>query len=224
MSVLGQVPYFSGLTADELDAIDRRMLPLSWAEGDALYRAGEPAKHLFVLAAGQVKLSQPTAIGTPVVTDVVLPGRLFGAMRTLGQPVHEQTAEALVTSCALRIDQVAFRIVLSEHPQVALRVLDDVADRLARAHSHVVEQVTATVAQRVASMLLRLADDVGQKRASGETLLQVPLSRADLAGLTGSTPESVSRVMSQLRKDGIIDSGRRWTAVLDRARLEAAAR
>jgi CRP-like cAMP-binding protein len=72
-----------------------------------------------------------------------------------------------------RIDQVSFRIVLSEHPQVALRVLDDVADRLARAHPHVVEQVTATVAQRVASMLLRLADGVGQKRASGETLLQV---------------------------------------------------
>lgn len=224
MDVLRQVPYFSGLPDDELDAIDRRMVSLSWAEGDPLYRAGEPAQHLFVLAAGRVKLSQPTTNGTRVVTDVVLPGGLFGAMSTLGQPVHEQTAEALVTSCALRIAQEAFRTVLSEHPQVALRVLDDVAYRLARAHSQAGQQVTATVAQRVASTLLRLADDVGQERTGGGTLLQVPLSRADLAGLTGSTPESVSRVMSRLRKDGIIDSGRRWTAVLDRPRLEATAR
>ncbi|MGV8979295.1 MAG: Crp/Fnr family transcriptional regulator [Cellulomonas sp.] len=224
LGVLQQVPYFSGLSDDELDAIDRRMLSLSWAEGDLLYRAGEPARYLFVLAAGRVKLSQPTTSGTAVVVDVVLPGRLFGAMGALGQPVYEQTAEALVTSCALRIDQEAFRSVLSEHTQVALRVLDDVAGRLASAHSRAGQQVTDTVAQRVASTLLRLADDVGQERAGGGTLLQVPLSRADLAGLTGSTPESVSRVMSQLRKDGIIDSGRRWTAVLDRARLEATAR
>ncbi|MEO8556770.1 MAG: helix-turn-helix domain-containing protein, partial [Actinomycetota bacterium] len=55
------------------------------------------------------------------------------------------------------------------------------------------------------------------------TLLQLPLSRADLAGMVGSTTESVSRVMSRLRTEGIIDSGRRWTAVLDRDRLAATA-
>jgi CRP-like cAMP-binding protein len=223
MDVLRHVGYFAGLPDDELDAIDRRMVSLSWAEGDALCRAGESAQHLFVLAAGRVKLSQPTSTGTAVVTDVITPGRLSGAMSTLGQPVHDETAQALVTCCALRIGQQAFRAVVSEHPQVALRVLDDLADRLAQAHSQAGHQATDTVAQRVATTLLRLADELGQERAGGGTLLLVPLSRADLAGLTGSTPESVSRVMSRLRKDEIIDSGRRWTAILDRPRLGAVA-
>lgn len=48
----------------------------------------------------------------------------------------------------------------------------------------------------------------------------LPLSRADLAGLAGPTPVSVSRVMSRWKKEGLIDSGRRWTALLDRSRLE----
>lgn len=77
------------------------------------------------------------------------------------------------------------------------------------------------MAQRVATTLLRLVEKFGQDRAGGATLIQLPLSRADLAGMTGSTPESVSRVMSQLRKDGIIESGRRWTSVLDHDRLAA---
>ena len=110
--------------------------------------------------------------------------------------------------------------MLTEHPTVALRVLDDVAARLALARSDLGRHSTDTVAQRVAATLLRLADKLGQERADdGGTLLQIPLSRADLAGMTGSTPESVSRVMSQLRKNQVIDSGRRWTAVLDRDRL-----
>ena len=72
----------------------------------------------------------------------------------------------------------------------------------------------------MARVLLRLADKLGEDRGSEGIMLEVPLSRADLAGLARSTPESVSRVMSRWKKAGIIDSGRRWTAVLDRPRLE----
>lgn len=220
MQVLGQVPLLAGLSPEELDGVDRRMLSLSWAAGDPLYAAGEPADHLYVLAAGRVKASRPTSSGEEVLVDLLTPGDLFGGLSTLGQPVHEETAEALTTACALRIDAGGFREVLREHPSVALRVIDDLAQRLARARADVGDRSTGTVAQRVAGTLLRLADKVGQTSAgSGGTLLQLPLSRADLAGMTGSTPESVSRVMSRLRKEGILDTGRRWTAVLDRERL-----
>ncbi|WP_421014613.1 Crp/Fnr family transcriptional regulator, partial [Glutamicibacter creatinolyticus] len=58
----------------------------------------------------------------------------------------------------------------------------------------------------------------GTPSRQGE-LIQFPLSRADLAGITGASPESVSRAMSSLRKAGIIETGRRWTALTDRARL-----
>lgn len=223
MTVLRQVPYFAGLAEDELADIDRRMVSLSWGEGDPLYEAGAPADHLYVLAAGRVRVTQPTPGGQDVLTDILTPGDLFGALSTLGQPEYPESAEAMTTSCALRIDPAAFRSVLTEHPQVALRVLDDVAARLARARSDVGRISTGSVAQRLATTLLRLAATLGQDRAGGGTLLQVPLSRADLAGMTGSTPESVSRVMSRWRAEGVIDSGRRWTAILDRERLQAVA-
>src|SRR5690625_6628178 len=75
-------------------------------------------------------------------------------------------------------------------------VLDDVAARLTRTQSDIGGQGTETVPQRVATALLRLADKLGTDRGPGGIMLEVPLSRADLAGLARSTPESVSRVMS----------------------------
>ncbi|HLS33050.1 MAG TPA: helix-turn-helix domain-containing protein, partial [Brevibacterium sp.] len=89
-----------------------------------------------------------------------------------------------------------------------------------RAQSDIGGQTTDTVPQRVATALLRLADKLGEDRGREGTMLEVPLSRADLAGLARSTPESVSRIMSRWKKDGLIDSGRRWTALRDRQRLE----
>ncbi|KAE8764088.1 Crp/Fnr family transcriptional regulator [Georgenia thermotolerans] len=221
MRVLSQVGYFAGLTEAELADIDRRMVALSWAEDDPLYRAGEPADHLYVLAAGRVKITQPTATGAELITDLLAPGDLFGALSTLGEPTYPESAVALTTTCALRIDPGAFRAVLTAHPQVALRVLDDVAARLARARSDAGRVASGSVAQRLAATLLRLATKLGQERAGdGTTLLQLPLTRADLAAMTASTPESVSRLMSRWRAEGVIDSGRRWTAIRDRERLE----
>lgn len=223
MNVLSRVGYFTGLDEDDLLGIDRRLVSLSWAEGDPLFRAGEPAQHLYVLASGRVKVSHPTARGTEVITDVLVPGDLFGTLSTLGDPEYPETAEALTTACALRMDLEAFRGVLSDHPQVAMRVLDDVAARLAAVRTGAAQAASGTVEQRVAGVLLRLADKLGQDRYTGDTLLQLPLSRADLAAMTGSTPESVSRVMSRLKRDGVVDTGRRWTSVVDRERLAALA-
>ncbi|WP_394215441.1 Crp/Fnr family transcriptional regulator [Brachybacterium vulturis] len=218
--VLARAPYFRGLGEPELDRIDARMRTLTFSPDTPIYRAGEPAESLFVVAEGRVKLSQVTADGTETVTDLLVPGELFGSMSSLGEPFHHQTASALVGTCVLRIDQEAFRTVLAEQPRIALRVLDDVAARLARAETDVGSHGTATVEQRVASTLLRLADKLGEDRGGEGIMLEVPLSRADLAGLARSTPESVSRVMSRWKKQGLIDSGRRWTALMDPARLE----
>lgn len=221
MRVLSRTPLFEGLSHEELVSIDEHMISLSWADGDPLYVAGAPAEHLYVMAVGWAKASQPTPDGKSVVVDLLAPGDLFGGLQSLGQRSYPETVEAMSTTCALRIGTSAFRDVLKKHPHVAMRVLDDTTALLAHARTDLTRQSTATVAQRVAATLLRLADKFGQDRTGGATLIQLPLSRADLAGMTGSTPESVSRVMSRLRKDGIIDSGRRWTSVLDPERLAA---
>lgn len=222
LGVLGRASYFAGLEAGELEQVDARMSTFVYDAGETVHRAGEPATELCVVAEGRVKLSQISANGTETVTDILVPGELFGAMGSLGQPRHLQSAHALVPSCILKVGQGDFRQILEEHPAVALRVLDDVAGRLGQAHAEIGGQHTQTVKERVATALLRLADKLGERNEKG-VLLEVPLSRADLAGLARTTPESASRVMSEWKKLGVIQSGRRWTALVDTEFLVAEA-
>lgn len=219
LRVLRRVHYFQGLDQRQLEDIDSRMRSLAWAESDYLYTAGEPAAHLFVLASGRAKAFRDTTEGQQVIVDLLGPGDLFGGLPTLGQEFHTETVYALSDTCALRVDTEVFSQILRQYPSVALKVLETLADQLRSAHTTLTERHGSPVLNRVAAVLLRLAEKFGQRTSQG-LLIDFPLSRADLAGITGSTPESVSRAMSQMRKDGVIDSGRRWTAITDPQRLK----
>ena len=223
LTILGQIPIFQDLPPGALADLADGMLSLSWSPGDTLFSAGEPSDHVYVLAAGQAKAYRSTSTGQSTSLDFLGPGDLLGSLTAQDAGRYPDTAVALVTTCALRLESAAFRELLLTHPSVALRVLDVVVDRLHRARSMEAEQASVSVTTRVAATLLRLADTFGVPGdAAGTTLIQLPLTRSDLAAMTGTSAESVSRAMSGLRRHGLIESGRRWTAVLDRPGLVAA--
>jgi CRP-like cAMP-binding protein len=222
LDVLSRARYLRGLTPDQLAEVDRRMQVRGYDEDEPVFHAGDRADTLFVLATGTVTLSRTTVEGRDVLIDVVAPGDLFGTLSALGDPVYPDTARALSVACALSIGADDFRAVMQRHPSVALEVLDDLAHRLEQSHQRVAHLSVGTVDQRVAAALLRLVAVVGEPHGSG-VLLQMPLTRADLASMAGTTTESASRVMSRLRREGVVESGRRWTSVLDVPRLRSIA-
>ncbi len=222
LAVLARARYLTGLSPDELADVDARMQVRGYDVAEPIYREGEPADRLFVLATGTVKLQRGTLEGQDVLLDVLAPGDLFGTLSTLGDRVYPDTARALTVACALSITADDFREVMHRHPSVALAVLDDLAHRLEQSRQRVAHLSSGTVDQRVAGALLRLVTVVGEPQGAG-VLLQLPLTRADLASMSGTTTESASRAMSRLRRDGVVESGRRWTSVLDVARLRTLA-
>jgi CRP-like cAMP-binding protein len=136
----------------------------------------------------------------------------------MGDGKYRDTAQAHTSCCVLAIAADDFQAVLQDHPSVALAMLEYMARRLDAAREVTRQLASAPVESRIASLLLRLGERLGEPH-DGSLLLQLPLSRQDLAEMTGATIETVSRVMSQLRKQGIIRSGRGWVAIADRARL-----
>lgn len=222
LDVLAHAPYFRHLDRIAIAAIESRMSVRAYDDGEVIYRTGTPADGLFILATGKVKVLRPSLDGTEVLVDVITPGTMFGSIAALGHATYPDTAQALTVSCALRISAADFRAVLKQHPDAALVVLDDLAARLEQTQQTVRRLSGGTVEQRVASTLLALADKVGEPRGDS-ILLQLPLTRGDLAAMTGTTTESVSRTLSKLRRQGVVETGRRWTAVTDREALKALA-
>lgn len=215
LNVLTRAPYFAGLAEEQIEYLDSLMHVRSYSVGEAIYHSGQDATRLFVVASGRIKLLRPSASGQDTLIDVMVPGGMFGTLSELGDPAYRDSAVALTPVCVLSMSDADFHTVLRAHPSVALAALADVAQRLAHSQETVRAMAADTVAQRVAGRLVQLADKVGVAHEDGTIRLEVPLTRADLAAMVGSTTESVSRVMSRLRADGLVTSGRGWTSVRD---------
>jgi CRP-like cAMP-binding protein len=212
LEILAGLPFFQMLSPAEIETVNRSFREQGFDAGSFIYYEGDPAERLYVIAAGKVKLLRHTMSGKEVVLDLLVPGEFFGSLSTQPGDAYSESAQAQTMVCALGIDRVEFRRLLDQYPQAALKVLDILAGRLQTAHE-MLRQVSAhSVEQRIAYILLRLAEKLGQPDRRG-LLIQSPLSRDDLAEMTGTTTESASRVMSQFQREGLIESGRQWVVV-----------
>lgn len=216
--LLGASPFFSSLSPEEVVEVQKSFRQQHYNEGDLIQMAGDPADRLSIVAAGMVKMVRPTLDGQDVLLDFLGPGEHFGSLARLGDESYREDVTAQTPVCVLYTTADAFQDLLQRYPGVALSTLEIVAGRLRTAQS-VIEQLSAyPVEHRVAATLLHLADK-GGKEKDGHILIDMPLSRQDIADMTGAKVETVSRIMSEFRREGLIDSGRRWISVMDRDRL-----
>ena len=222
LNILRRVPFFANVAAEDIAAINGQFREHGYAAGETVYMAGDTATRLYVVAVGKIKVVRHTLAGQDVVLSILAPGEFFGALSALGDAAYPDTAQALTPSCILEIAAEGFQAILRRYPAVALAALDIVAERLRDAHTQIRQLSAEPAASRVAATLLALAQKLGEQH-EGALLIQMPLSREDLAAMTGATVETVSRIMSTLRADGIIRSGRQWVAIADAGRLAAVA-
>jgi CRP-like cAMP-binding protein len=219
LKILGRLPFFAGLSIKALERVNQRFIEIGLQMRDLVYAAGDPAERLYVVAEGKVKLLQHAAGGRNVLLDILTTGEFFGNLAILGVAAYPDTAQAQTPACVLSIRSDDFQQILDEHPKLALKALSIMAERLTAANQRVLQLSSMPVDQRIAVTLLALGKKLGRRQAQG-LLIDTPFSREDLADMTGATPETVTRVMSQLQSAGIIESGRQWVAITNVQALE----
>ena len=212
--ILRMVPFFTSLSDEELQRVNQSFQEKGFDPGDYIYFSDEPARQLYVIAEGRVKLLQHTSIGKDVLLELLIPGEFFGSLIAQNDLVYPETAQAQTAVCALTISSEEFRNVLKLFPSAAIQVLDAVAGRLQSAHETIRQLSGQSAEKKIAYTLLKLAGKLGQPQQVG-LLIQTPLTRDELAEMTATTPETASRVISQFQKDGWISTGRQWIALRD---------
>lgn len=216
--ILSQLPFFNGLSSSMIREINTLFVERGFDGGEIIYLEGSPASRLYVVADGNVKLMRHTLSGKDVMLDILKQGEFFGGLSTAEDDAYSETAHAHTPVCTLSIGGEDFRQILRRHPPVAMKVIDIMAQRVREAHEMVRLLSVSSVEGRLAHVLLSLGDKLGEQDKVG-LLIQLPLGRADLAELIGTTTETVSRMMSQFQKDGLIQTGRRWVAIVDKTSL-----
>lgn len=206
-SLVADLPMFAGFSAEELTEILREARSLRFAKNRAVFEQGEEAHSFFVLLHGHVRASKTTPMGEQVVVRYVAPGETFGVATAIGLQRYPATATAVDDSVALAWPSATWPRLVSRFPALATNTLQAVGSRLQETHTRVVEMSTQQVEQRVANALLRLAKQSGHKVEHGVEI-DFPISRQDIAQMTGTTLHTVSRILSGWESRGLVESGR----------------
>jgi len=217
-SLVADLPLFVGLSSADLDAILSEARSVRVAKNSPVFEQGEDAHSFFVLLHGHVRASKTTPAGQQVVVRYVAPGEVFGVAKAIGLTKYPATATAVDDSVVLAWPSAAWPRLVAQHPALATNTLQTVGNRLQETHTRVVEMSTQQVERRIAHALLRLAKQAGRRTAEGVEI-DFPISRQDIAEMTGTTLHTVSRTLSAWESQGLIESGRQRVVLRDPHKL-----
>lgn len=211
--LLAGVPLFRGLDDESLGvaAVDARVVKA--AAGRSFFREGDPAKYFFVLRRGRVKFTQISAEGHEVILRVIGPGEPFGGVAAIEENSrYPVTSRAVEPSEAYAWDGAKITALMHRYPSIAVNAARMIARRLHDLQRQHHELMTDRVERRIARAIVRLAEHSG-RRVEGGVEIDFPLSRQDLAQMTGTTLFTVSRTLSSWEEAGIVATGRRRVIV-----------
>ncbi|MFM9858656.1 Crp/Fnr family transcriptional regulator [Pseudoxanthobacter sp. M-2] len=221
-SLIRGLSIFQSMSEDDLDAVLVQASARQFSVGQAVFEQGEAATEFFALLHGRLKVVQTTPDGQQVVVRHVSPGDIFGIARAMRRPDYPATAIAVADSLTLVWPSAHWEAFIARSPVLALNALQTVGQRLQDAHARIRELSTEEVERRVAHALLRLVQQAGRKTEEG-ILIDFPVTRQDLAEMTGTTLHTVSRVMTGWEAKGIVASARKKVVVCDAHRLHVIA-
>ena len=163
-----------------------------------------------LLLSGSAKMTQFGSTGTEVILRLNRSGDVLGGFGNALKDRQCCTAETLEDCHALVWESASFEPLTDRFPLLRRNVLRILEERLRELEERFREVSTENVASRVSSQLVRLASHIGKQETEG---VQVNLSQQDLAQLTGTTLFTVSRLLSQWKKDGTVTTRREAVSI-----------
>lgn len=205
--LLQKTPLFKNLPPQEIEMILSAANEQQFAAESFVFYQDDPAERVYVLTGGRIKLTQLSDDGQQVIMRVMTPGMMFAAISIVKGATYPVTAQAAENSSAIYWSHAVMLDLIQRFPVLSLNALEVLAGHVREFQDRYRELATERVERRLARAVLRLASQTGRKTDEG-VLLDLPITRQDLAEMTGTTLFTVSRIMSQWENQGIIQSGR----------------
>ena len=217
---LAKVPIFSGLTENELGFLAQRTIRRHYSAGATVFGEGEPCSGLFVVESGNVRIFKSSPSGREQVLSIDGPGSSIAELPVFDGGAYPASATAVDDAALLFVSKQDFHALCLAHPQVPLKVLRVVGARLRHLVGIIEELSFTTVRHRLASYLLRLAQNSGKRTAAGVEVT-LPITNQELAAQIGTVRELVSRNLSRLQAEGMLKTDGRNVLIYNLKALEA---
>jgi CRP/FNR family transcriptional regulator, nitrogen oxide reductase regulator len=203
---LRQVSVFQNATDEDLKLIAQQGIERSIEEGEFFFFQGDPAAYLYVLISGRAKLMQTNPAGQQVNLRTINEWQMFGALGAVRErATYPASAQALENSTALAIKSETMHELMQTRPYLSFDLMKLMTSYIQEMQERYRELATEKVERRIARCLLRLASQMGTKSEGG---IELSFTRQDLAEMSGTTLYTVSRILSDWERQGLVKAGR----------------
>jgi len=203
LDVLRSIPLFSELSDEELIEISKHTVRQIYKKDNMVLIEEEIGSTMFVILDGRVKISRISDEGREVILSILVDGDFFGEMSILDGQTRSANAVTLEDTEMLIVRRENFLQMLYDYPQVSINLLKELAHRLRRSDSQIKSLSLQNALGRVASTILRIADDSGTIKQGKVEIASLP-PQQDLANMAGTSRETISRVIKSLNQLGYV--------------------
>jgi len=198
---------FRELPARQKAEIAALFIRKEYEPDEYVFFEGNDPVQLWFVEQGRIKLLKHSDTGKDVIVTVVSAGTFLGEAALRKGETYSVTAQAVEPTVMLLFPEETYQHLLQRYPDLSVLIISGLEQRLEEAYETLRSMAVERVERRIARLLLRLAATIGKQTEDKHIMIDMPLTRQEIAEMTGTTVESAIRVMSKLRKQGIIASG-----------------
>jgi CRP-like cAMP-binding protein len=214
LTYLSNIDIFQDLSTDELEQMDRQITMSSCEPGRIFYMPEDSGEVLFLLKKGRVQLYRISPNGKKLVVETLGPGAIFGEMSLIGQGMHNTFAESIDQCLLCVMSRADVERLMRDKPTVAFRFVEALGDRVTSLESRLEEIAFKSIPARLASLLIRLAEE------QGDGSLVTGYTHQDLGEMLGTYRETVTQTLNEFKAEGLVDISRKRVELLDVGGLE----
>jgi CRP-like cAMP-binding protein len=213
------IPLFEGLSRGQHEALARIAVNRSYKKGQTIFSEGDEGAGFYAIISGRVKIFKLSPEGKEQILHMMGAGEIFGEVPVFTGHEYPANAEAHINSLLLFFPRNSFIALVKKDPSLSLNMLALLSWRLRRFAAMIEDLSLKEVPGRLAAYLLYLS-----KRSSNKDDLELDISKGQLASILGTIPETLSRILGKMGRQGLIRSEGSRMRILDRATLEEIAR
>lgn len=219
MARIKDIEVFAELSASDIEELAPLFEEIETGKKELIFSEGDQPEWFYAVIEGKVKITKLSQEGKEIILELIKAGELFGAIAVLKGFPYPANAVAMEDSLILKISRKNLLIVLDRFPSLMFKLFDSLGDRMRESHETTKNIALEKVSSRIASLLLKLADQTGTGTRDG-TEIGLKLTKQDIAEMVGTTVETSIRTMSSFKKSGYIKEEAGRITIIDPSGLQ----
>ncbi len=198
------IPIFSELGDTDIQELNSCLVREHYARKKEIFLEGDAPDWFYIVMSGKVKVTKISGDGREVIIEVISPCDFFGGFAVLKGFPFPANAVAMEDSEILKLSRQDLLKIIDRFPSVMYSITSSLGERTRGMHETLKNIALERVESRIAALLVKLADKAGDRVDAGETVINMRITKQDMAEMVGTTVETAIRVMSRFRKSGLI--------------------